>query len=128
MSVTPCWELCRFSKATDAVASIHLGNADRTLCSTFTPVQCVVLDSSSKELRIVLSVQSAEVLLSAYLNQSTTAQGDQKGRGESSGRGGGVSGAGVRLDAYSKSVVAQRQLACLSKLGEVHDDANEAEV
>lgn len=129
--------LCRFSKACDAVASIHLGNSAKSRCSEFSPIQCVVLDASQKELRIVLSMQSAEALMSSYLNQSTTSStSTQDGRQESSGRDGsdenrereGASGVGVRLDVFSKSVVAQRQLACLGNLGEVQDHRNEAEV
>jgi hypothetical protein len=92
---------------------------------------------------------SAEGLMSAYLNHTATASSvdmqndsldddikDEKaerrrggGFRESSGKlGGKRSIGGIRLDVFSKSIAAQRQLACLSKLDQLQDPLNDAEV
>lgn len=129
------YKLYRFSKASDAVASIHLGDSSTTSVSSFTPIQCVILDTSQKDVRIVLPAQTAEVLISSYFNHTTSSSrymngsgsGREVGEWKEKGESGGSSG-GVRLDVFSKSVVAQRQLSCLSNLGSVQDPNNDAEV
>lgn len=151
--------LCRFSKATDTVATIHLADASQSTNKAFAPVQGVVTESSQKFVKIVLSVQAADSLLGAYLKDSATstpasetnysdsaadsvdftdsdAESDEEGRSmarriRKNGRILSLRAStvcGVRLDMFSKSVVAERQLECLKTLGDVQDPSNEAEV